>query len=161
MKRRFIRSAFLLILILSVCVTATVVERTVRKELSDSVSVANEVSVKSDPIQQFRTEREQLRQMQKNELNEIIYTQNADEGIVRDAQEQLLDLLETERLEVLTEGILHLRGFEGAVVILNGESANVLIGEEILDVQKSTLIMELIVSETGVSTGNVKIIPIN
>lgn len=161
MKRRFIRSAFLLILILSVCVTATVVERTVRKELSDSVSVANEVSVKSDPIQQFRTEREQLRQMQKNELNEIIYTQNADEGIVRDAQEQLLDLLETERLEVLTEGILHLRGFEGAVVILNGDSANVLIGEKILDVQKSTLIMELIVSETGVSTGNVKIIPIN
>lgn len=160
MKRRFIRSAFLLILVLSVCVTATVVERTVRKELSDSISVANEVSIKSDPIQQFRTEREQLRQMQKNELNEIIYTQNADVGIVRAAQEQLLDLLETERLEVLTEGILHLRGFEGAVVILNGDSANVLIGEEILDVQKSTLIMELIVSETGVSTGNVKIIPI-
>lgn len=160
MKRRFIRSAFLLILVLSVCVTATVVERTVRKELSDSISVANEVSIKSDPIQQFRTEREQLRQMQKNELNEIIYTQNADVGIVRAAQEQLLDLLETERLEVLTEGILHLRGFEGAVVILNGDSANVLISEEILDVQKSTLIMELIVSETGVSTGNVKIIPI-
>lgn len=160
MKRRFIRSAFLLILVLSVCVTATVVERTVRKELSDSISVANEVSIKSDPIQQFRTEREQLRQMQKNELNEIIYTQNADVGIVRAAQEQLLDLLETERLEVLTEGILHLRGFEGAVVILNGDSANILISEEILDVQKSTLIMELIVSETGVSTGNVKIIPI-
>jgi len=163
--RRFRYSIIMLLFIVSLCVSVKFTETSVRKSFADAFPVVSLQETNNpseiEPIIRYRTEREQLRQMQKSQLNDIIFGENSDDEIVRSAQEQLLNMLETERTEVLLESILHLRGFEEAVVMINGESINVLIGTEDHDENKIAIIYDLIMTETGISGGNTKIIPIN
>jgi len=109
---------------------------------------------------QFRTERQQLRSMQKAQLNEIIYNSQSDPETLATAQKQLLDLLEREEMENLLEGMLEIRGFNDAVVSIRQNSATVLIQSEALTRQESSIILELVCRETGLLGGDIKIIPI-
>lgn len=114
-----------------------------------------------DPIARFRTEREQLRAMQKSQLNEIIHGGSADEEIVGMAQRRLVELTSSEETESTIEGVLRLRGYADCVVTVHASSVNVLVRSELLTLQDSSLILELVCRESGAQSGNVKIIPIN
>ena len=113
-----------------------------------------------DPLDQFRLEREQLRAREAAQLNEIIYNEKSEADVVRMAQEQLLDLMNRADQEMTLEGLLRGRGFEDALVSVSGRSANVLIRKETVTRQESAVILELVMRETGLTGGNVKIIPI-
>lgn len=117
--------------------------------------------VNTDPIEEFRTERQQLRQMQITQLNEIIYGGNAEAEIVSMAQRQLLELMNWQEQELTLEGVLRMRAFEDVVVTVHTDSVNVLVRAEALNRQQTAVILELVTRETGVSGGNVKIIPLN
>lgn len=110
--------------------------------------------------EQFRTERQQLRAMQKAQLNEIIYSAQGDSEMIARAQRQLLELLEREETENLLEGLLEMRGFYGAVVSVGRDSASVLVQTELLTRQQSSMILDLVCRESGILSGNIKIIPI-
>lgn len=110
--------------------------------------------------EQFRTERQQLRAMQKAQLNEIIYSAQGDSEMIARAQRQLLELLEREETENLLEGLLEMRGFHDAVVSVGRDSASVLIQTELLTHQQSSMILDLVCRESGILSGNIKIIPI-
>ncbi len=114
----------------------------------------------ADAIASFRTEREQLRAMQKAQLNEILHDDATEKEIAAMAQRQLMDLCAREEHELTLEGILKLRGFEDAVVTVQGDSANVLLRTEMVTQQECSVILDLVCRETGVQSGNVKIIPI-
>lgn len=114
-----------------------------------------------DQLSKFRTEREQLRAMQKSQLNEIIHGGGADGEIIAMAQRQLLSLCRWEETENTLEGVLRLRGYEDCVVTVHDASVNVLVRTELLTRQDSSLILELVCRESGAQSGNVKIIPIN
>ena len=115
----------------------------------------------SNPLTAFRTEREELRQRQSAQLNDIIYTPASDGETVRLAQRQMLSLLEAEATETRLEGLLESRGFKGALVDAGGDAVNVMVRAETLTRQQSAVILELVMRETGVTGGNVKIIPVN
>lgn len=119
------------------------------------------VSTEPDPIFEFRKEREQLRMLQKSQLNDIIHDPETDQEIIDLAQRRLLGMMEAEKQETILEGILQMRGFEEAVAIMNGESANILLKKEVLTPQETAVILDLVLRETGIKSGNVKIIPIN
>ena len=51
-------------------------------------------------------------------------------------------------------------GFEDALVTLSGRSANVLVRRDSLTRAETAVILELVMRETGITSGNVKIIPI-
>ena len=119
-------------------------------------------SEQADPLTRFRTEREQLRARQAAELNDIIHGEGTDAQTRALAQKQLMDLYASQSAEVTLEGILQARGFEHALVSVEGGYVNVLLRRrEGVTQRESAVILELVMRETGVTGGNVKIIPVN
>lgn len=127
----------------------------------DSADTAVMDTLQTDAIEQFRTERQQLRQMQTAQLNEIIYGGSAEPEVIDLAQRKLLELMTWSEQETTLEGVLHLREFEDVLVTVHTDSVNVMVRADALNQQQSTVIMELVQRETGISGTNVKIIPIN
>lgn len=113
-----------------------------------------------DPIASFREERQKNRQMQISQLNEIIHSASEDSQIIALAQARQMDLLEWMDKESVLEGILKMRGFEEALTTVQTDSVNVFLCEENISQQQAAIILELVMRETGISEGNVKIIPI-
>ena len=117
-------------------------------------------AAQGDPLSQFRTEREQLRARQEAQLNDIIHAEGADERDASLARGQLMEMLEYAREETTLEGLLRGRGFEDALVSVSRSSANVLVKGEPLNQRETAVILELVMRETGLTGGNVKIIPV-
>ena len=114
----------------------------------------------TDPMARFRLEREQLRAREEAQLNDIIHAPDVDRTQVDQARSRLMALMERREQEATLEGILQSRGFEDALVSLSDASANVLIRREGLTSAETAVILELVMRETGLTGGNVKIIPV-
>ena len=125
------------------------------------VAPVNAAVQEEDAVAAFRTEREQLRAMQKAQLNEIVHGDGSEPEIAALAQRQLMELCSREEHELTLEGLLTLRGFDDPVVTVQSDSVNVLLRAELVTQQECSVILDLVCRETGVQSGNVKIIPIN
>lgn len=112
-------------------------------------------------VERFRTLREQLRAMEKAQLNDVAHGADTDAELREMAQRQLLELCAREEQELTLEGVLELRGYSEPVVTVHADSVNVLIQAEVITRQESAAILELVCRETGAQAGNVKIIPVN
>lgn len=157
-KKAGICVCFILAIILSSVFTSVYDSQNYEKAhtASSVIAPANE-----SPLEEYRTERQQLRQMQKSQLNDIIYGTDTDQDIIDMAQKQILEILKMEELELLLEGMLKMRGFEDAIITVHGDSVNAILQKENLSEQETMVILELIIRETGLDSENVKIIPIN
>ena len=124
-----------------------------------AVTAAGE-SVEPQALSRFRTEREQLRARQTAQLNDIIYSEKTDAETVQQAQRQLLDLLARSGQELTLEEVLQARGFGDALVTVNSGSVNVLLRKDVVTQRETAVILDLVLRETGVSGGSVKIIPV-
>jgi len=131
-----------------------------RKNFERAQSVSSVYEVNITPMESYRTERQQMRQMQKSQLNDIVYGNSSDEEIKKIAHQQLLEIIRMEEYELLLEGILEMRGYGNAIVTIHGESANVILPKETVTQQETAVILELILRETGLESENVKIIPV-
>ncbi len=112
-----------------------------------------------DPLAAFVLEREQLRARSEAQLNEIIHSAGDGEASAQ-ARRQLTDMLARAAAETTIEGVLRARGFDGAVATVSANSANVLVRGEALTQRESAVILELVMRETGLTGGCVKIIPV-
>ena len=124
-------------------------------------SAASSMETARDPLEQFRTERQQLRQRQIAQLNELIYGESADAETTSLAKRRLLELMRWSEQETTLEGLLRLREFADVLVTVHTDSVNVMVRADALNRQQSAVILDLVMRETGISGGNVKIIPIN
>ena len=86
-----------------------------------------EATLPDDALARFRTEREQLRAREEAQLNDIIHDSNTSEETRSQAQQRLLALLDAASKECVLEGILQSRGFEDALVSVNGSSVNAIV----------------------------------
>ena len=77
------------------------------------------------------------------------------------AKRQLMDLMKRQETEQRLEGILAIRGFDGALVTVSDASVNVILRAEALTRRETAVILDLVLRETGVTAGNVKILTIN
>jgi stage III sporulation protein AH len=139
---------------------ALITQRLVLQKVNRAQSAPAYSQVQSDPMTAFRLEREQLRSRQEAQLNDIIHSPDGDGEIVALARKQLLDMLEHARQESTLEGILQSRGFEDALVSVSGAGANVMLRGEEVTAAQSAVILDLVMRETGLTGGNVKIIPV-
>lgn len=162
MKRLELRAA-LGLLILSAVMLITSVCLYLRRDAPRAMSAASVGSVQEqqDPVTRFRTEREALRSRQVGELNDIIHGDSTDGETVNLAQRQLMALMKTQDMEQRLEGILRLRGFDDALVTVSDAAVNVILQKDALSRQQTAMILDLILRETGVTAGNVKILSIN
>ena len=160
LKRRAIAAALLLVALCAAALTCALINR------RDAVTAAAAqpalaLQQEADALSQFRTEREQLRQQQKAQLNELIYNASSDGETIRLAQRKLMEIIDRESAEVRLEGLLRARGFDDVLVSVSGESVNVLVRREALTQRETAVILEPVLRETGITSGNVKIIPVN
>ena len=132
-----------------------------RSSVDAPVAPVNAAVREEDAVAAFRTEREQLRAMQKAQLNEIVHGDGTEAEIAALAQRRLMELCSREEHELTLEGLLTLRGFDDPVVTVQSDSVNVLLRTELVTQQECSVILDLVCRETGVQSGNVKIIPIN
>ena len=139
---------------------ALVTARLVTKRMHRAESAPAYSRIGSDPMAAFRLEREQLRARQEAQLNDVIHDADADGETRAQARRALLDMLAHARSENAIEGILQSRGFEDALASVSDSAANVLIRGEGLTHAQSAVILELVMRETGLTGGNVKIIPV-
>ena len=116
---------------------------------------------KIDRADAFKTVRQQLRAMEKAQLNDVAHGEDSAGEVAQMARRQLVELCEREEQEMTLEGVLSLRGYENPVVTVHANSVNVLLQTQTVSRQESSTILELVCRETGVQSGNVKIIPIN
>ena len=135
--------------------------RGVRAAQEAVTASAPAVGPTADSMEAFRTERQQLRQMQLSQLNEIVYAENSSDEIVTRARARQMELMEWAEQEQTLEGVLSVRGFEDVLATVHGDSVNVLVRTDALTREQTAVILELVMRETGVSGGNVKIIPVN
>ncbi len=125
-----------------------------------TASATASVREPADALQSFRLEREQLRAREEAQLNEIIYSDGSGE-LAGQARQRLMDMLDRAEAENMLEGVLRARGFDDAVVTVGERSANVLLRREApLNQRETAVILELVMRETGLTGGSVKIIPV-
>lgn len=116
---------------------------------------------KSDRFENFRTERQQSRQSQITQLNEIISSSETDAEIRALAQRQLMTILSNMDREQTIENLLKIQGFSDVIASVYSDSASIFLRTQSITAQQAAIILESVVRETEISAGNVKIIPIN
>lgn len=147
-------------LVLALCMVLVVADGI--RGMQQSIEAVNAAPTgEIDRVEAFKTLRQQLRAMEKAQLNDVAHSAESDPELAQMARRQLLELCEREEQELTLEGVLSLRGYENPVVTVHADSVNVLVSEEAVGRQESSMILELVCRETGVQSGNVKIIPIN
>lgn len=155
--RTILKSALILLWSITLFVIGMQFAEKEEKQVFLSVPAISE----TDPIEEFRTERQQLRQQQIAQLNDMIHSEQANYEIIAMAQTRLLDLMEWAEQETTMEGILRMRDFDDVVATVHDGSVNIMIRAESLNQQQTAVILDLVRSETEISGENVKIIPIN
>jgi len=159
LKTRAVAALILTVAMLMIAAVCLYVRRDASGVVQAGAALAP--SEQADPVTKFRTEREALRSRQEGQLNDIIHSPGADGETVSLAQRQLMSMLEARDTELRLEGILKIRGFSDALVTYSTDSVNVILRSEALSRRDTALILDLVLRETGVTAGNVKILSIN
>ena len=131
----------------------------VKQMRRDVAAVSATVGEELGAVERFRLLREQLCAMEKAQLNDVAHGTDTDPELAAMAQRQLVELCAREEQELTLEGVLSMRGWEDPVVTVHAGSVNVLLRAQAVTRQESAAILELVCRETGVQSGNVKIIP--
>ena len=143
------------------CLTAVMFAGVKQMRRDVAASAAAHAGTELSEVARFKLLREQLRAMEKAQLNDVAHGADTDPELAAMAQRQLVELCMREEQELTLEGVLTLRGWEDPVVTVHADSVNVLLRADAVTRLESAAILELVCRETGVQSGNVKIIPMN
>lgn len=109
----------------------------------------------------FAADRNAVRSGEISALLAITSDESASDGVRETARLRLMDLYERMEAEAVVAEVLAARGYESPVVTVHGNSVNVVVRTDSLTKEEAGVILELVVRETGVDGGNIKLIPIN
>lgn len=123
--------------------------------------VSGPADVQPGAIAVFAADRDQLRQEELRQLAGIAADEASSQEIRGEAQRRRMELMRFMELEATIAEVLSARGFETPVVTVHADSVNVLVSSETLSREQAGVILELVTRETGITGGNVKIVPIN
>ena len=107
-----------------------------------------------------RLSREQARDEAVSTLRELSESEQADQTAKDEAAAQISALAEDSVAEANIESMIRAKGYEDAVVMIGDESVNVVVAppEGGLQATDVTVIKDIVVSETGVTAGQIKIV---
>lgn len=160
--KRYIRLAKSIVVILALgCAVMAFCFGNSHAQVTIKHGTARADAAETDPVDSYKRQRAQLRAESKAQLNDIAHNAGTDPEIARQAQQQLIELCAREESELVLEGLLELRGWKQAAVIVGQDSVNVFLRAEAITAVESSMIMDYVCRETGVQSGNIKIIPIN
>ena len=124
--------------------------------IADSLSAA----AGEDYFASSRLTREKARDEAVSTLKELSESADADETAKEDAASQISALAAASVQEANIESLIRAKGYADAVVMLSDGSANIVVSppEGGLQADDVTKIRDIVVSETGMSAGQIKIV---
>ena len=99
--------------------------------------------------------KEQTRAKNKETLLEIINSTSLSESQKQDAVNGMMELTQIAEKEMAAEILLEAKGFDGAVVSVNGDMADVVVCTDVLDDAKLAQIEDIVVRKTGMDPANI------
>ena len=108
---------------------------------------------------EYRLERERSRGYQIQLLREIINNTNSDGESRKKAQDQLYVISNNLQKELEVESLIRAKGYQDAVVFLEGKTVTVVIQAKTLSQEDAIKITDLVSRSTGVGAQNIVIIP--
>ena len=99
--------------------------------------------------------KEQTRAKNKETLLEIINSTSLSESQKQDAVNGMMELTKIAEKEMAAEILLEAKGFDGAVVSVNGDMADVVVCTDELDDAKLAQIEDVVVRKTGILPENI------
>lgn len=109
----------------------------------------------------FAMDRNGVRSAELEQLGQMCADLSLSEEVRAQAARRMMLLREWMEKEAVIADVLSARGYELPVVTVHEDSVNVVLRAQSLTQQEASVILELVTRETGVTGGNVKIIPIN
>lgn len=150
------------IIILTGMVALLVLTGVLNIVLNNTVGNATNVSGENTYVDFFTSYRDYRTESREQALlyyDEIIASETASAEAKAEAEAAKLELTEKMETELVLEGLIRSLGFEDAIVTSTTENLNVIVKCRELTGTQATQIKEIVVSETGISTLNLRIIP--
>ena len=113
--------------------------------------------VSGDYFATFRDDREQVRKLEMEYLDEVIAASASDDETLADAQGQKLTLVENMEKEFTVESLIKAKGFEDAAVTFHAGTVNVVVKADELSDKQVAQILEITKKETGEPAENIKV----
>lgn len=162
----FVKRYFVLMLVGALLVGAFILNMKTNEADVDtgsgvSVSVEEPVAVETaggDYFENFRMERQAVRELEMEYLDEVISASASDDETLADANRQKLSLVENMEKEFTIESLVKAKGFEDAAVTLHSGTVNVVVrhsGE--LSGEQVAQILDIARKETGEKAANIKV----
>lgn len=107
----------------------------------------------------YRFEREQERNKEVSHINSIVNNPNSDATVVKEAQEQLLEITTNMEAELVIENLIKAKGIKDAIVIIHKDNVNVIVDKTELVPEEVAMILDIVKRESDKETNNIKIIP--
>jgi len=128
-------------------------------EIEDALQ-ADDLAVMSteDYFNDYRANRENVRQTEVAYLDSIISSDKSDMETVKDAQNQKIEIVRIMEAELKIEGLLAAGGFEDAIVTVQKGSVNVVIKATAITKEQAAKILEIVRQETDEPAQNIKVI---
>jgi len=125
---------------------------------------ANVSSVTAEKDNYFinaRKEREEARENEKDSLNEIISDLKSSDESKKAAETSLNQLAKSVEHEANIETLLKAKGFDECLAIVNGSNVSIIVRTEGLLGSETVQIQDIVMSQTGISLENIKILEVN
>lgn len=130
----------------------------VAAEQTDTVSVDVQEAVQDeDYFETFRREREEVRALEMQYLDEVIAASVSDAETLADAQSQKMTLVDNMEKEFTIESLVKAKGFEDAAVTFHAGTVNVVVKSEALSSEQVAQILDIVQKETGETADNIKV----
>jgi len=125
----------------------------------DQLKDVSTVSTKGNFFVNYRIERENTRKSEIEYIKEIVDNPNSEPDMKREAQVRLLEITSNMEKELVMEGLIKAKGFEDAIVLMNGDNVNVIVARDELKPEEVAQILDIVKRESGKSPDSIKIIP--
>ena len=145
--------------LLNIAANAKPEEQTEDLDVLEEAAASAETSAAAskDYFETFRQDREAVRELEMQYLDEVIAASASDQETLGDAQQQKLALVENMEKEFTIESVIKAKGFEDAAVTFHSGTVNVVVKcEELSDAQVAQ-ILDIVKKETGEPADNIKI----
>ena len=110
-----------------------------------------------DYFESFRQDREEVRQLEMDYLDEVIAASASDQETLADAQKQKLTLVENMEKEFTIESMIQAKGFEDAAVTFHSGTVNVVVKSDELEDSRVAQILDIVQAQTGEPAKNIKV----
>lgn len=147
-----------------------IVDSMINKEgsVAEVISSSNEVikeeigretsNIDRDYFVEYRLSRDKLRANLIDRLDTIVNNSQTNEAMRTEAQAEIINIGKISETELQIEGLVKSKGFDEAVVFLTDEDIKLVVSVDELSEKEMVKILDIVVSETNLTTEDIKII---